>query len=77
VTYHNESDYKEAFQILGDLYLWQSVASIVGLYVKATRLSPNVQQIFMYGNKYKGNYGPLLVCLLPTYQCTFIPVWCK
>lgn len=61
VTYNNELDYKEAFQIIADLYLWQSVAAILGLYINAKRLSPNLQQIVMYGNKCKSNYGPLLV----------------
>ena len=63
VTYNDEADYKEAFQIIADLYLWQSVAAVVGLYINAKRLSPNLQQIVMYGNKCKGNYGPLLVPL--------------
>ena len=63
VTFNDDIDYKEAFQIIGDLYLWQSVAAVVGLYINAKRLSPNLQQIVMYGNKCKGNYGPLLVPL--------------
>ena len=59
-TYNKTPDFVEAVQVLGDAYLWQSVASIMGLYVTASRLSENVQQIFMYGNRMRGNYGPLL-----------------
>ena len=55
VTYNDGLEYKEAFQVIADLYLWQSVASIVGLYINAKRLSTNWQQIVMYGNKCKGN----------------------
>jgi hypothetical protein len=59
-TYNKTPDFVEAVQVLGDAYLWQSVASIMGLYVTASRLSDNVQQIVMYGNRMRGNYGPLL-----------------
>jgi hypothetical protein len=46
------------------------VATILGLYITATRLSQNVQQICMYGNKFKGNYGPILE---PVFGTRFHP----
>ena len=51
---------KDAIQILGDVYTEEPFASLLGVFISAKRLSEDVQQIVMYGNKVKASYEEFL-----------------
>ena len=59
-TFHDFPDRKDAIQILGDVYMEEPYASLLGIYISAQRLTRDVQQIVMYGNKVKASYEEYL-----------------